>query len=382
MIINQDDAPNKMVTIVSLLALIFLFLLSDFYFVGIGRLFDYVAIVFLLIFFVLKSSVIRRDSLFKKSLVLSCMIAPWAFFGAIFNESILAAGAMLTGIIFIFPLSYGLTNCKFRYPIENQINLLIAISSLLLMMQVLVYYGTGIFIDMPGIFGATQSRGLNQDLNYFRPSGIFQEPNAYCAVMFCLLSACSFFRQRNSFIEFLGIFTIILTQSLWGFGAVLVLIYVLYGTRWLAIAVGSFAALMTLIVIVTGINLENIADASITFDRIININADPSRQARFGSFENVQLDFFLFTGHGIDTLNFQSIAANGFAFLLYSFGVSGSLILALYFIYLVRGDNKLLITIGFLLTTFPLFSYMFFWSWLAIIISLFRTSLSNGIDRA
>lgn len=359
------------------LVLFCLFLLSDFYFQGIGRPFDYLGIFILLALYILKSNPYRMSAIFGKSFVLLSIIAPWMFLGVFFNDAVLAVGAILLGIGLIFPICYELFGNELRAVIERQVCILIAISALILFMQASIYYSTGLFVDVPGTFGSIDSRGFNEGLLYFRPSGMFQEPNAFCTAMFCMVSTCIFFKKRIVYIEMAGIFSIIFTQSLWGFGGAVILIWLLYGLRWLGIFVAGLSLLAILFSVTSGINLQDLADTSVTVSRIINIEDDPSRQARFGGADNVQFDMLFLLGHGVDSLNFQSIAANGLAFMLYSFGLIGLIAIFLYLVILSRMNIKILFIVGFLFTTFPVLSYMFFWCWLAIILALAQSEASS-----
>ncbi|WP_334120256.1 hypothetical protein, partial [Limnobacter sp.] len=117
------------------------------------------------------------------------------------------------------------------------------------------------------------------------------------------------------------------------------------------------------------VNYTDLIENSVTLKRILTIEDDPSKQARFGSTENIEYDLHFLFGHGLDTTNFQSIAANGLAFLIYSFGIFGTLMLSGMTVYLSQTKLSTLVIVAFSLTTFPMFSYMFYWVFLAWIIS-------------
>ncbi|WP_334118226.1 hypothetical protein, partial [Limnobacter sp.] len=214
------------------IAMISMFLLSDIYYPGTGRVFDYLG---LLISITITASLINTktdfNSHFKKLLPI-IIIFPWIIAGTIFNGAILASFAMITGAAIIYPLFNLLHEIpSIRKMIERQINYLIITSSLILIFQTTYYFTTQIYIDFPQLFGSIESRGLNEQLGYVRFSGLFQEPNAFCTTMFCLLSLCKFSTTRKQWIEILGILSIFTTQSLWGFGAGLLLIWILFGIR-------------------------------------------------------------------------------------------------------------------------------------------------------
>lgn len=351
-------------TLIALVLAMF-FLFSDVYYFGIGRPFDYVGLVVLLSAFFL-----GRNKLFEipfhRAGLLAMLLFPWLALGSIENNSLLMALAFLVGLIFVLPVSYSLTEGHNRPHIDRIVQLLILISSSFLYIQTIVYYSSGYFWDLPAEFGSIDSRGLNEALNYFRPSGLFQEPNAYCAAMFCLISLCLFQEKRNYWVEIFGIASIALTESLWGFGAGILLVYMLYGFGKLVFALSVSGAVAFLVFTLSGFDLESLADRSVTLSRIINIEDDPSRQGRFGSSDNVINDIYLYIGHGIDAENFQSIAANGIAFLVYGFGVVGFSVLLITTVYLFKPNRNVLISTAFLFTTFPPFAYMYFWCWLGL----------------
>lgn len=360
----------KLASALNFISMLFMFLMSDIYYPGVGRAFDYMAVILLIyaLFYLVSRQLNKIDYFYF--LIGYLILGPWIFFGIFFNNGFLAVSAISIGFLIVMPISRAMIYSLPRSSIEVQIKTIILVSSLILLIQSLAYYVGGYFLDFARFFGSIESRSLNEGLDYFRPAGIFQEPNMYCTIMFCLLSACSHFQQRNFRIEFIGIVGVLFTQSLWGIGAAVVLVYLLYGVKPLMWLLILFGAIGGLVVAFSGLTVQDIADVSITVNRIINIDNDPSRQARFGSFNNLELDAFFLFGHGVDTENFQAIAANGFAFIIYSFGLIGMLVFSLILSAIVRVGNRTLIAVCFLLTTFPLFSYMFFWCWLAIMMAL------------
>lgn len=348
------------------LALFFLF--SDIYYFGVGRPFDYVGLVLLSVFLFGRNKLFEIS--FYRMVFLTLVFAPWLTLGAIENNSFLMSLSFVVGMVFVLPVSYSLTEEHNRLHIDRNVQLLILITSTFLYIQTIVYYCTGLFWDLPAQFGSIDSRGLNEAINYFRPSGLFQEPNAYCATTFCLISLCMFQQKRNYWVEIFGMVSIAITESLWGFGAVILLIYMLYGFRKLAFALSVASAIAILVFALAGWDSESLVDRSVTLTRIINIEDDPSRQGRFGSSDNVVNDIYLYIGHGIDSQNFQSIAANGIVFLIYGFGVVFLPIILVATVYLFKPNRNVLISTAFLLTTFPAFAYMYFWCWLGLALGI------------
>ena len=373
---NHDNTTSDLSLNQRFLFLTFIlstFLASDIYYFGFGRPFDYLSISILLVTWIFFGKLINKSKFIFYSTSSLLLSMPWVIFGYI-NDHFLGSSAFLLGIAFILPTIASIDSVEVSSALENCIKFTISISIILLIIQMFFYYFNGSFIDFMGAVGSIESRGLNVGLNYFRPSGIFQEPNAYCTVMFTLLYLCLFINNRNYLIEILGILSLIITQSLWGFGAALLLLFLLYNIKVLFKSFLLILIFIFLFYFTLHDQLNSIIESSVTIERILNIEDDPSRAARYGSINNINLDEFLFFGHGIDTQNFQSIAANGYGFLLYSFGLIGMILMAFYFIYLTKSNINILLAISFVLTTFPPFSYVYFWVWIGMILFLSRVN--------
>jgi hypothetical protein len=179
-------------------------------------------------------------------------------------------------------------------------------------------------------------------------------------------------------VDYFGWGTMILTQSLWGFGAALVLFWLMIGTKrfiLLVLPLGVLAAILFSSLIVA---FMDYSENSIAMTRLLNIADDPSRRARYGSIENIIVDEFLLLGHGVDTSNFQSIGANALAFLVYCFGIAGIALLVVWGVAIQKISATHAILIGFIFTTFPLFSYMYFWVWLGLLLALNKGKAHNS----
>jgi hypothetical protein len=174
--------------------IIAVFTFSDIYFVGVGRVFDYIVLASIILFIAFCDFSISRRS-FSSSVLLSAILFPWLLVGGI-NGYYLASAAVLVGALIVFPF--------FQSNVERQsdtfhsaLKYAVVINIIMLVTQTYLFYFHGFFFDIHTIIGSIESRGFNESLRYFRPSGFFQEPNAYCAVMFCLLSIRVCFRQAN-----------------------------------------------------------------------------------------------------------------------------------------------------------------------------------------
>jgi hypothetical protein len=137
------------------------------------------------------------------------------------------------------------------------------------------------------------------------------------------------------------------------------------------------ASLAYVLLLLVGISVSDLAENSVTVARLMNIDDDPSRQARYGSVANWRLDEWFIFGNGVDTSNFQNVAANGVGFLFYSIGIVGLGLLSIWILIRERVRYKAGVSIIFLLTTFPPFAYMYFWVYLSLILT--RPRLGKNI---
>jgi hypothetical protein len=342
------------------------FIFSDVYLPSLGRVFDYVFLVTVIISLSRPYIKIKRADI-AISMSFLIVLFPWLVAGAVSGWYLLA-GAIFVGVSIVFPIFRVLV---YSYPvlINKALRATIFISIIFLVFQFLVKTTLNIFLDFHAMIGSIDSRSFNEDLDYFRPAGLFQEPNAYCTVMFCLISARKLVFRATDWVDALGIGTLLITQSLWGFGAVAVLLYIVFGIR---VAIGGIGVIFVLLILgfyMSGASLDDLATSSVTIHRIVNIEDDPSRQARLGSSENIFFDIFLLIGHGVNSQHFQTIATNSYAFIISSFGLIGTIFIFIWIFTLNKIDTQRLIAIAFLFTTFPAFSYMYFWVWFTLVLS-------------
>jgi hypothetical protein len=235
----------------------------------------------------------------------------------------------------------------------------------------ITYYILGTYLDYSSYFGSIESRGVNENLAYFRPHGIFQEPNGYCTAMFCLLALTNYFIVRRKSIEYIGLLSMFLSLSLWGIVAAILLLICL-NVRF---SFKQFVMLSTFLAIFvyafSSIDWVLLADNSITLTRILNVGDDASFDQRSGGMSILAtgLDISFLWGFGVNTDSFQEVyGANGLSFLVYSFGAIGTCFLFITISVMLRFSLLPLLFLAMLLTTYPPFSYMYFWLWLGMLI--------------
>ena len=344
------------------ISLFCVFIFSDYYRAGVGRPFDYVAVSVMALYLASVRSV--PSNALGASLSLALLLLPWIVFSAV-NDNLLPVAAWLCGILVVLPASATLVR---NHPdfVDRALYFGLLASLVFFSIQFAAYYATGTYIDFQSLVGSIQSRGLNQELGYFRPSGAFQEPNAYCTVVFCIISARKLGLGTHDWTHAAGLISMALSQSLWGLAGALVLLFVIYQLKTaLIIALGLALSVIALLYFYNQ-ELTEYADLAVTIQRVADFENDSSRQGRIGSLESYLGYSNLLFGQGLTSDRFQQLGANAYAFLTYSFGTLGCLALAtLATVFLPMSWRRLLVA-GLLFVTFPQFSYMFFWSWLAI----------------
>lgn len=347
-----------------ILAAFFCFSLWDFYYIGVGRPFDYIGI-FIVILAVLAAphSLVFYPRLAPFILVLFGLVIVYASI-AVMQGELLSPAAFMIGALFVFPCMaffkiHKDTVAKFLY-------FLLLLNIALFLMQLIVYMGKGAVIDFHTLVGSVPSRIYNESLLYFRPAGLYQEPNSYCVNIFMLLVLYLLITKNINVVTVAASLTLLLSKSLWGFGAfaVLAVIFFFYKKNvWFFVVPFIVFSIILYLISVTPIT------ESVTWQRVLSIQEDPSRIARYGDIRDYVSIEYLF-GHGLSTAKFQQIGANGVAFLIYCFGFSGSLLLFFLLLYTVGLRYFwVVISVGFLLTTYPIMTYMGFWVWLGLLIN-------------
>lgn len=331
---------------------------SDLYLVGFGRPFDYIALAIIIIFFSAQNFRLTVPN--PNKLAFFWIFCVFISLPSFLNPNI-GALAFLTGAVIFYTYGLWVRSTQSDAEVRCFVGIPTVIITAFLFIQVMVYYCFDHFIDFSEIIGSLTTRGMNTNIDYMRPSGLFQEPNSYVAVLAGLLFIGS--RLNCSRLLFYSAcLSIFLAQSIWGFG---VLVFLILHRERMLIFQNFFLACLIFMTIGGGLllflSLSGYFDG-IMVRRLLNIGNDPSVRARLGFLigEATVPVSFLFYGNGIDTLGFQKFGASGFSFLLYSFGGILSFVFTL-MLFNYRLDVWLLGLFLCYLVTFPLFSYMYFW---------------------
>jgi hypothetical protein len=257
--------------------------------------------------------------------------------------------------------------------------------------QIGVYYILGYTIDFHQMYGAHSRLYFDSS---FRGAGLFQEPNSYCLNLF-VLAAMAIFVQQSRPLAIFASMSMMLSQSLWGVAAALLLI-VLNEVRQVGpiprrVIMGATAWLVMLLVF--NAYLWTVKPARLErpdfYNRLVNFRGDTSMHDRYlangsdiqscpncKSFVertpalNIPPIVKSLIGDGLSTQVFiNKLPANGMAFLFNSFGLIGLMLLAGCVFLALRGllitdSIFIVISVGFSFTTYPLITYVQFWLWL------------------
>jgi hypothetical protein len=346
--------------VILLFLIIFSLSLNEFYHEQYGRFFDYLALILIFPLIVIRNYKIKDLSLFF-------FFAPFIFFGLI-NNQILPSLAVLSGVIIIrlFYNEYTFLNIEFI----NVLEIVIAIHVAAFVIQIILFYVFKLPFSIIDLFPTLQaSRTYNSGLDIIRPGGLMMEPNSYAANIFMLSFISYKLRKKLNTVVIIALISVPFTTSLWGIALFLILIYLYSSFRFkLVIGVLLFLALNYLIFF-----LED----SITYIRLLQILEDPmsdnSIVTRLGlnsDRQNIDILSLIF-GHGINSTMFQDFGGgNGYSYMVYCFGIIGTLALLLWFYF----SNGLKMLILFLLFnfTFPYFSYLIFWLFMSSALSNFN----------
>ena len=350
--------------------LLFLLTLWDYYLPSYGgRVFDYFALVSILISVVVALYAGQRLVYPKWLLLAFSLSVVQVVYGAL-NGNELAAIAFLTGFILILPYFFTHGFAVGKGVNLKYLDLIIGFHVLIFFVQYFVFHVFLYPIDLHGIVGSIDTRTFNEVTGYFRAAGLFQEPNSYSVTIYALLILKLITSAGK--IDFLGLvawFSLFASESLWGVGGGVVIAILFFNSNLIKYSVVVLLA-ASFFVFVNAPELFNYILDPITVARMLDLDSDPSRHARYGSVKNIHLNFSFFFGHGINTSDFQSfVGANGYSFIIYSFGLLWTIgfLMAIYFNSSAH-RLKVVVAVFFAMSTYPLFTHLFWYAWLALIL--------------
>ncbi len=287
-------------------------------------------------------------------------------FGLVRSQDAMASVGVALGAFFVFP--YVLNARVELADVKSTISIILVAHLFFFYVQYLSYYTFGVRYDYHTIFNVA-SRTYNTGLDFFRASGLFQEPNSYSITIFLLSALYIRFGCPSRIVRFFAPLSMVLSESLWGIGgAVILLLFSTQSKKELMLLVSAFLCLAMFFVLFVAVGFPLLGE--VTVNRITNINDDASVMIRFSGFFNPETFFSNMFGDGISTRMFQDYGgANGISFVIYSFGMIGVVVLTVCFSILTR-KRKLesLLFVGFASTTYPLWTYAVWWLVLGLLL--------------
>ena len=233
-------------------------------------------------------------------------------------------------------------------------------------LQLFYYYAAGDVLNYHAFLGL-EPRLVSI---VFRPAGLFLEPAIYC------FFACSLFllrRQRAvplTMLDALLLTSMVLSLSLWGVS----IAYLLFALFW-----PRRALVTTLVVGVVLLGSLEILDyvhlpVYLLFkSRLSDLASDASAQGRFGGtlslLGSALTDPSVVFGNGINNF-FEEHGSNGFAFIVNSMGLIGSLLLVSLCLLLASPRQWVVFLLGMaiVLTAAPLWKTLYFWTWMGLML--------------
>ncbi len=400
---NYKDFPNYISDKVLLLPVLFLATLWDFRWNDM-RIFD-IAALGVLVILLGRYLVINRKLLISvREVALAVFIAIWCAYGYIslgHNSSLVIVFGL---VIFVLSRGYLRSNSDLIYGAAMWV---LSIHIGCFFIQYFNFHLTGVVINPFGWLGY-DTRSINELalMPVLRASGLFAEPNSYCVNVIYLL-AFIFFKKESKWLVFLSILTLCVSQSLWGVivGFLLLMMWFFMHARSFlkGVVASTCYAVLLLFLFVTSLYVTEgrYHDTPHFIQRIQEIQQDPSLRERFvansipnnsssstfrkdsdGPLSRVLDDkhnhsfitkYDLF-GYGISTKLFLlGVPLNGLALVFFGMGIIGIVILCAIVLPLYRFEPSLnirqrytwIVIFCILLTSYPLFTYIFFWIWLA-----------------
>lgn len=341
--------------------LIFIILLSltlnEFYSESFGRIFDYFAIILIILNFTISHN---KYKIKKKYFSIFLYFSLYLILGLI-SQQFLASLAVFSGALLIVLFVRTSLYDEKLYFIKS-IRSIITIHLIFFFVQIFLFYILNIqfsIIDM--IPGLQSSRVFNEGLGILRPGGLMMEPNSYCANIFMLTFVLYKLENKFDLLLKIALISIIFTTSIWG-SIILISILFLFSNFKVKI-------LLSIILFISSIYIINKIDDSIALERLFRIIEDPysdnSVVTRLGLESKKQNNIINWIfGNGINSKGFQDfMGGNGFSYMLYCFGIIGTIIFLLW--YYMSNGLKLFILFLLFNFTFPYFSYLIFYLFIA-----------------
>jgi hypothetical protein len=340
-----------------------LFTLWDFYFADV-RIFDQLGAAALLTLIWANPNRQVNPERATKIACLTALIWFITFESAFRNPDVLktAAGLLEGGLAAIIIASVEWR----REDIHRLLRWLIIVHASACIFQFAVFHIFHYSLNYQAWLGTSLRTGANLGI---RPAGLFLEPAGFAVTMFSMLTLYRIVGARDWRIEMLGLFAILLSLSLWGWGSALVYM-ILFRPIW-ALVLAPFIAAALAYIAVTMVNAK-LNDSIVMWaivKRILHPGQDNSSHARYAGLLGITSiwDWRIWFGEGIKT-SYNTFGSNGLSFLLSSSGLAGGIAMtALWWLVLPAGRKiQGVLSLMFMLSAASLWTFCWWWTWLAL----------------
>lgn len=290
-------------------------------------------------------------------------------------------GIILGLVVFVYYRSFGRTGGAEAKWVER----ILYISVAALFAQMVYYLASGEVIDL--VLFSEGGLRVWYGGTIFRPTGLFLEPNSYClaTAMLVLLRRHVTAKPFDS-LSYIAIGSMFISMSLWGGAVALLLITYDLLSRGVRVALLSVVFLIPGTILFGFILLQNLG--ALNSFRITMVDRAANIMMSFGGYSESDLessyrdrysallrladwdnfDYRLFIGNGVSTSDFQEYGgANALSFLIYSFGLIGTILVAFAIIASAKGGVERPLAIVISLSSYPLVTYFYWWAWLGLL---------------
>jgi len=337
------------------------------------RIFDVAAIAFYIWASMLKLASVSyrfqtaRADLLKKSstLVLFCFI--YGLIGMITGNADLlrpVMGVWLGVLIFFSIVVNGALRIEKVFWI---IDFCLLVLSFAIITQFLIFHIFGYLLNFQAVIGG-EPRIFS---SVFRPSGLFLEPSSHSITAFMLIALRLHYKTLIDAVYLISIIGMIISFSV--LGVLLAILLILYFSRSIKLSI----VICSILPFGGVLNVNEIEVIQHLIDRVLNLSEDNSTITRYSSIlDGRTMDAQSLLGVGL-TNNYHTFGTSGLAFLLSGFGILGTIffILLIYSIFNSVSNSRILLnpwkfmfSFGIVLLAAPIWTTMFMWVWLALLI--------------
>lgn len=259
------------------------------------------------------------------------------------------------------------------------IDVCLVVISCAIIAQFFIFHIFGYLLNFQAVIGG-EPRIFS---SVFRPSGLFLEPGSHSITAFMLIALRLYYKNIFDAVYLISIIGMIISFSV--LGVLLAILLILYFSQ-------SVRLLIVLFAIMAFGSVLNVAEIEVIqhlIDRVLSLSEDNSTITRYSSiFDGRTMDVQSILGVGL-TNNYHTFGTSGLAFLLSGFGILGTLffILLICSIFNTVSNSriflipwKFMFSFSIVLLAAPIWTTMFMWVWLALLIKFSAFDRGKNAD--